>query len=81
MLRLSDGTRTALEIVRAVGGDRAGSETNGIKWMEKLFVLGLISLRDREPSRHPAARAIAPRGGRNNRPVSRPRSTTRVRVY
>ena len=47
MLELSDGTRTALEVVREL--DQQGStssEADNVKWMENLFVQGLISLRD-----------------------------------
>jgi glycosyltransferase involved in cell wall biosynthesis len=47
-LLLSDGTRTASEIAKELG-DKAGpsTETNNLKWIEQLFVHGLISLLDR----------------------------------
>jgi hypothetical protein len=47
ILKLSDGTRTALEIAREL--DRQGGRSTGannLEWIEGLLVHGLISLRD-----------------------------------
>ncbi len=47
ILRLSDGTRTAMEIAGALIGDgdpSAGDDS--IAWIEDLFLLGLLSLQD-----------------------------------
>ena len=48
ILKLSDGTRTALEVIGDVE-HRAGRAAERVKleWMENLFVHGLISLHDR----------------------------------
>jgi len=60
ILELSDGTRTASEIVGELHreGNLLG-DGNGLKWIEYLFAHGLISLRDRrlDPARdvRPAA--------------------------
>jgi hypothetical protein len=47
ILRLSDGTRTAAEIVEALIKDGGTSaDDDHIAWIEELFLLGLLSLRD-----------------------------------
>jgi glycosyltransferase involved in cell wall biosynthesis len=47
ILKLSDGTRTAAEVAREVDCQAADSiKSDNIKWIEKLFVHGLISLKD-----------------------------------
>jgi hypothetical protein len=47
ILKLSDGTRTALEIAKAVTArsDTLATASN-LEWIEHLFVLGLIGLQD-----------------------------------
>jgi glycosyltransferase involved in cell wall biosynthesis len=52
ILRLSDGTRTAREIVGQLDADPRVPGQDNLKWIEQLFVHGLISLtvpRRREP--------------------------------
>jgi hypothetical protein len=47
ILRLSDGTRTSAEIVEALIKDGGTSaDDDHIAWIEELFLLGLLSLRD-----------------------------------
>lgn len=47
ILRLSDGTLTASEILRGLGQDIAASGTcDNVGWIENLFRLGLVSLQD-----------------------------------
>jgi glycosyltransferase involved in cell wall biosynthesis len=47
IVQLSDGTRTAAQVIRDVNwaADRAAEEDD-LKWLEHLFIHGLISLRD-----------------------------------
>jgi len=47
ILQLSDGTRTASEIVEELIREGLSPGGNGLKWIEFLFVHGLISLTDR----------------------------------
>jgi len=46
ILRLSDGTRTASEISNETAQAADVSAEENIKWIEDLFLLGLVSLRD-----------------------------------
>jgi hypothetical protein len=46
ILKLSDGSRTALEIVRELNKAGLSTETENLKWIESLFVHGLLSLQD-----------------------------------
>ncbi len=46
ILRLSDGTRTASDIVRRLNGEAGASAADNLAWIEGLFVRGLISLTD-----------------------------------
>jgi hypothetical protein len=47
ILRLSDGSRTAAEIVRELGRETGTPDAaDSFQWLESLFVHGLISLRD-----------------------------------
>lgn len=49
ILRLSDGTLTTSEIVRRLSQDAEPSTRDDhVRWIEKLFLLGLVSLRDSE---------------------------------
>ena len=46
-LALSDGTRTVDELATELGGEgRASSHSDTLKWIENLFVYGLIRLYD-----------------------------------
>jgi hypothetical protein len=54
ILELSDGTRTASQIVGALNGGRPTKD--GLHWIEALFVRGLISLRGESREAVPAAR-------------------------
>jgi len=45
MLQLSDGTRTVLQIAEELGGETSGRDDQ-IRWIEHLFLLGLLSLQD-----------------------------------
>ncbi|HKA70247.1 MAG TPA: glycosyltransferase [Xanthobacteraceae bacterium] len=47
ILTLSDGTRTAAEIVRDADQTAEAAGRHSLEWLEQLFVHGLISLRDR----------------------------------
>ena len=48
ILQLSDGTRTASQIVRELGrGTTRTARQHNLKWIERLFVHGLLSLRDK----------------------------------
>jgi glycosyltransferase involved in cell wall biosynthesis len=49
ILQLSDGTRTVSAIVASLESESPGI-TDNVKWIENLFLLGLVSLRD-EPAR------------------------------
>src|SRR5262245_36297794 len=54
VLKLSDGTRTAAELVReADPGPGPTSATHHLKWIENLFVHGLISLHERRAQAPP----------------------------
>jgi glycosyltransferase involved in cell wall biosynthesis len=47
VLELCDGTRTVAEIAGALGGETSRNSTDAIlKWIENLFVRGLVRLRD-----------------------------------
>jgi glycosyltransferase involved in cell wall biosynthesis len=47
ILQLSDGTRTASEIVEELVREGASPGSDGLEWIEYLFVHGLISLMDK----------------------------------
>ncbi len=49
ILKLSDGTLTASEIVNRLDGEVGPSTDDNLKWIEGLFVRGLISLVDKRP--------------------------------
>jgi glycosyltransferase involved in cell wall biosynthesis len=76
ILELSDGTRTASEIVRELGRDADMSKSpNHLKWIESLFVYGLISLREQ------ARKIDAAKSSRRRPPGSRHRfSAERARA-
>jgi glycosyltransferase involved in cell wall biosynthesis len=58
ILRLSDGTRTAVEVVGELKPQAGRStEANDLKWIEDLFVHGLLSLHDKRLG--PASRSGA----------------------
>jgi hypothetical protein len=44
ILELSDGTRTAAEILGQLDDEHAGPRENELGWIEYLFLHGLISL-------------------------------------
>jgi glycosyltransferase involved in cell wall biosynthesis len=48
ILRSCDGTRTVLEISEAMRPKAEGAAEQTVAWIENLFVLGLVSLRDGE---------------------------------
>jgi glycosyltransferase involved in cell wall biosynthesis len=48
ILQLSDGTRSVFEIVHDLGGAGATAVAEHLGWIERLFVEGLISLRERD---------------------------------
>jgi hypothetical protein len=48
ILRLCDGTRTVSDICNAMDPKAGGSAERTVAWIENLFVLGLVSLRDSE---------------------------------
>ena len=50
ILDLSDGTRTAAEIITQLEHEQAGAKGNELEWIEYLFVEGLIGLRQRSPT-------------------------------
>jgi hypothetical protein len=57
ILKLSDGTRTALEVIRDLEHRAGGSaESGSLEWIENLFVHGLISLHDERLDRVSQAR-------------------------
>ena len=57
ILRLSDGTRTAAEIVATLTEDgKASVDDDSIAWIEDLFLLGLLSLQDTRAEPRPEAR-------------------------
>jgi glycosyltransferase involved in cell wall biosynthesis len=64
MLELSDGTRTAGEIAASLGGaDEFGSHADALKWIEYLFVCGLVRLDEvhlRAPVEGPVPGGTAP---------------------
>jgi hypothetical protein len=69
ILKLSDGTRTAADLVGAVKPG-ISADAHNLKWIEALFVRGLISLHERPgASCPPHARAS---------PVARPRRRARI---
>jgi hypothetical protein len=77
ILKLSDGTRTAAELVREVKRGSSANERN-LKWIESLFVHGLVSLRERRV-RPPSGR-LPEDVGRHARtsPGARPRHRARM---
>jgi hypothetical protein len=46
ILRLCNGTRNILDICNTIGPKAGGSAEETVAWIENLFVLGLVSLRD-----------------------------------
>jgi glycosyltransferase involved in cell wall biosynthesis len=57
ILKLSDGTRTALEVIADLERRAGGSaESGSLEWIENLFVHGLISLHDKRLDRGSQAR-------------------------
>jgi glycosyltransferase involved in cell wall biosynthesis len=56
ILRLSDGTRTASDIVRQLNGEAGASAADNLAWIEGLFVRGLISLTDQRAANAGASR-------------------------
>ena len=50
ILDLSDGTRTAAEIITQLEHEQAGAKGNELEWIEYLFVEGLIGLRQKNPT-------------------------------
>jgi len=64
ILTLSDGTRTVSDILRELDGREENKiKSRNIKWIEELFVTGLLALRDDLP----VARAAPPRSRRRTR--------------
>jgi hypothetical protein len=49
ILALSDGTRAVGQIMQDMDEAREASEKDGLGWIERLFVHGLISLHDQRP--------------------------------
>jgi glycosyltransferase involved in cell wall biosynthesis len=76
ILRLSDGTRTARAVARELDREKAGSRANdNLKWIERLFLHGLIRLSEPGVREAPAGSSrIA--SGRRIRAVNR-RSSSR----
>jgi glycosyltransferase involved in cell wall biosynthesis len=50
ILDLSDGTRTAAEIITQLEHEQTGAKGNELEWIEYLFVEGLIGLRQKNPT-------------------------------
>ena len=51
ILHLCDGTRTVSDIGNALGPKTSALAEETVAWIENLFVLGLLSLRDGEATR------------------------------
>jgi hypothetical protein len=71
IVKLCDGTRTVSDVLRELDGSHQKlKKSNNIKWIEEIFVHGLISLRSKPDSIRDAPGPKRRRAGRNPRSKS-----------